>query len=72
MSDPELLQRYTQQGSHAAFAELVERHLNLVYSVARRHLGSTAQAGEVAWSTSPARPAHLARLVRLDRERPQR
>lgn len=51
-SDPELLQRYLAGGPPAqlAFAELVERHVGLVYSVARRHLASPALADEVTQS----------------------
>jgi DNA-directed RNA polymerase specialized sigma24 family protein len=37
--DAELLRRYIENQSEAAFAELVERHLGFVYAVAARRLG---------------------------------
>ena len=46
-SDIELLQNYDRQGSEEAFAELVERHVSLVYSVAFRRVGIAAQAEEI-------------------------
>jgi len=46
-SDIELLRDYDRQGSEAAFAELVRRHINLVYSVALRHVGIAAHAEEI-------------------------
>jgi uncharacterized protein (TIGR03435 family) len=46
ISDMELLQDYARHGSEAAFAELVQRHINLVYSAALRHVGIPAQAEE--------------------------
>jgi len=49
-SDADLLQRYAREGSEAAFRELVQRHVNLVYGVAWRHLRSHAPAGDVAQS----------------------
>lgn len=45
----ELLRRYAVDGVDEAFAELVRRHLNLVYSAAlRRCLGDATLAGDVA------------------------
>lgn len=38
-ADRELLRRYAREQDDAAFRALVERHLDLVYSVARRRLG---------------------------------
>src|SRR4051812_31665999 len=35
--DSDLLRRYADSGSEAAFAELVQRRIGLVYSVALRH-----------------------------------
>jgi hypothetical protein len=35
MDDITLLREYAETGSEAAFAVLVERHVNLVYSTAR-------------------------------------
>jgi RNA polymerase sigma factor (sigma-70 family) len=41
-TDPDLLREYTQGGSQAAFAELVARHVDLVYAAARRQVGRDA------------------------------
>lgn len=46
--DSDLLTTYAREGDHAAFATLVARHLDLVYSVARRQTGSSGQAEQVA------------------------
>jgi len=43
----ELLRRYVADGSEEAFAVLVARHVNLVYSVAFRRLSDAHQAQEV-------------------------
>lgn len=40
--DAELIRRYAEQRSEEAFAELVRRHLGLVYSAALRRLGGDA------------------------------
>ena len=47
MDDMELLREWAEQGSDEAFRTLVERHLNLVYSVARRSVPTVSQAEEV-------------------------
>ena len=46
-TDYELVQRYANKGAEAqpAFTALVEGHLDLVYSVARRQLGVLAASG---------------------------
>src|SRR4051812_40364318 len=47
--DAALLRRYAEKKSEAAFAELVRRHLDLVYSAALRRLGGdTHGAADVA------------------------
>jgi uncharacterized protein (TIGR03435 family) len=46
-NDMELLRAYARRGSETAFAELVQRHIALVYSVALRHVEIAAQAEEV-------------------------
>ena len=46
-SDMDLLRAYREQGSGTAFAELVQRHIALVYSVALRRVGNPAQAEEI-------------------------
>jgi RNA polymerase sigma factor (sigma-70 family) len=47
MDDSALLRQYAENHSDEAFAALVTRHVNLVYSVARRHVGDPHQAEEV-------------------------
>jgi len=49
-TDLELLSRYTRQHAEDAFAELVRRHLGLVYSAALRQVRSPQLAEEVAQS----------------------
>jgi len=44
VDDAELLRRYAEEKSEAAFAEVVSRHLDLVYSAALRRLGGDAGA----------------------------
>ena len=46
--DSGLLRQYAENHSDEAFAALVTRHVNLVYSVALRHVGDPHQAEEVA------------------------
>lgn len=46
-NDITLLQEYAEHGSDDAFAVLVERHINKVYSVAFRHTGNQHQADEI-------------------------
>jgi len=49
-SDLELLARYTRQQAEDAFAEIVRRHLDLVFSAALRQVRSPQLAEEVAQS----------------------
>jgi RNA polymerase sigma factor (sigma-70 family) len=46
-SDMELVRHYLRAGSEEAFTALVQRHINLVYSVAFRHVGNAAHAEEI-------------------------
>jgi uncharacterized protein (TIGR03435 family) len=47
VSDMELLRDYDRHGSEAAFAELVRRHVGLVYSTALRRVEIAAHAEEI-------------------------
>lgn len=57
MSDRELLREYVLNHSEKAFAELVERHINLVYGTARRVVADADLAKDITQSTF----IHLAR-----------
>jgi RNA polymerase sigma factor (sigma-70 family) len=46
LEDAELLRRYADEKSEAAFAELVQRHLGLVYAVARRQVAGDSHLAE--------------------------
>ena len=46
--DIELLRRYAEEGSEEAFRDLVSRHIDLVYSAARRTLSDAHLAEDVA------------------------
>src|SRR3954465_12669111 len=50
-SDLQLLARYARHHAEEAFAELVRRHLNLVFSAALRQVRSPQLAEEVAQAT---------------------
>src|ERR1041385_5089010 len=47
ISDSELLREYTERQSETAFAALVSRHVNTVYSVALRRTGNPHAAEEI-------------------------
>jgi RNA polymerase sigma factor (sigma-70 family) len=63
MDDRELLREYVERQSEMAFAELVTRHVNLVYATALRILGESQMAQDVA-QTVFIRLARKARSVR--------
>lgn len=46
-SDMDLLRQYAHRQSESAFAELVGRHINLVFSVALRHVANVEDAEDV-------------------------
>lgn len=63
MEDHELLRSYAVDGSEEAFAAVVSRHVNLVYSVALRRVGNPHQAEEITQAVFVilARKAHALR-----------
>jgi RNA polymerase sigma factor (sigma-70 family) len=61
-TDLELLARYTRQHAEDAFAEIVRRHLGLVYSAALRQVHSPQLAEEVAQSAFTDLARNAARL----------
>jgi len=63
--DNELLRRYVEDGSEAAFAELVQRHVNLIYSAAVRLMGGdTHLAQDVAQTVFTALARKAPQLLR--------
>src|SRR6188474_317408 len=61
--DAQLLRRYADEKSETAFAELVRRYLNLVYSAALRQVGGDAHraqdVAQVVFSTLAQKAASL-------------
>ena len=51
VTDPQLLRDYTERRSEAAFAELMRRHVDFVYSAARRMVGAAHLAEDVTQGT---------------------
>ena len=47
VNDIDLMREYTERNSEPAFAELVRRHVNMVYSVAMRYAGKSEDAEDV-------------------------
>jgi uncharacterized protein (TIGR03435 family) len=48
LEDIELLREFAERDSQAAFAKLVERHINLIYSTALRAVGNAHAAQEIS------------------------
>ena len=48
LDDITLLREYAESGSEAAFATLIERYVNLVYSAALRSVGNPHAAEEIS------------------------
>lgn len=61
-NDHDLLGQFTREQSQAAFAELVGRHLNLVYSAALRQVRSPQLAEEISQSVFTNLACNAARL----------
>lgn len=69
LDDHDLLRHYTEQNSEEAFAALVARHVNKVYSVALRHTRNPHQAEEitqVVFVILARKSAHLGKRVILE------
>jgi RNA polymerase sigma factor (sigma-70 family) len=47
VNDSDLMRQYADGNSESAFAELVRRHINFVYSVALRHVGNSPDAQDI-------------------------
>ena len=61
-SDQELLRRYVRERSEEAFAELVERHVGLVYSAALRVVADVHQAQDIVQGVFLALSLNAAQL----------
>src|SRR3954468_2443715 len=61
--DSTLLRRYVSEGSQAAFTELVQRHVDLVYGAAmRRTSGDAHRAAEIAQDVFTSLARHARKL----------
>ncbi len=62
--DPVLLRRFVREGDHDAFAALVQRHFDLVYSVAMRQVGGDVHlakdAAQIVFAALARKAASLA------------
>jgi RNA polymerase sigma factor (sigma-70 family) len=63
LSDQQLLGEYARSGSEAAFAELVRRHVDCVYSAAFRMVGEAALAEDVTQGAFVALAQNARRLM---------
>ena len=64
-ADAELLQAYAQNRSESAFTELVQRHIDLVYSAALREAhGDASQAEDIAQAVFAELARRASSLVR--------
>lgn len=63
VTDQQLLRDYVESGSEAAFAELVRRYVDLVYSVAQRTTGDKHSAEDVTQATFLAFARNASRLT---------
>ena len=63
MSDQHLLRDYAERRSDAAFAELVRRHVDLVFSAARRMTGEEQSARDATQAVFVALAQNAARLT---------
>lgn len=45
-TDAELLEQFTREGAQEAYAELVRRHIGMVYGAALRHVGGDAHLAQ--------------------------
>ena len=62
-SDSQLLRAYAERRSEAAFAELVRRHVDLVYSAARRMVCDSHLAEDVTQGAFVALAKNAAQLT---------
>ena len=62
-ADQELLRDYAERRSEVAFAELVRRHIDLVYSTALRMVSDSHQAEDVAQSVFVALAQNAPKLT---------
>jgi RNA polymerase sigma factor (sigma-70 family) len=63
-SDHDLLQAYVRERSQPAFAELVRRYIDLVYSAARRQVAGEHAAQDIAQSVFTDLAHHASRITR--------
>jgi RNA polymerase sigma factor (sigma-70 family) len=68
LDDNALLREYAERNSEEAFAEIIKRHVNMVYSVALRHTRNPLQAEEITQAVFvilAQKSRHLGRRVIL-------